>query len=77
MNLRRQTLEEKNIWNTHFFAYMRELDKTKPIIWAGDLNVAPTELGMLQDSASSSDSLRNLVLTTSLVRFGQSEAKLE
>jgi hypothetical protein len=46
MNLRRQTLEEKNIWNNHFFAYMRELDKMKPIIWAGDLNVAPTELGL-------------------------------
>ncbi|KAF8201556.1 Endonuclease/exonuclease/phosphatase [Pholiota molesta] len=41
-----KTLEEKNIWNNHFFAYMRELDKTKPIIWAGDLNVAPTELDL-------------------------------
>lgn len=41
-----QTLEEKKIWNKHFFAYMNELDKKKPIIWAGDLNVAPTALDL-------------------------------
>ncbi|KAF9475864.1 hypothetical protein BDN70DRAFT_864232 [Pholiota conissans] len=41
-----KTLEEKKIWNTHFFAYMRDLDNKKPIIWAGDLNVAPTELDL-------------------------------
>ncbi|KAF8969848.1 Endonuclease/exonuclease/phosphatase [Flammula alnicola] len=41
-----KTMAEKNLWNTHFFAYMRDLDKTKPVIWAGDLNVAPTELDL-------------------------------
>ena len=41
-----QTLEQKNVWNTHFDAYLRDLDKKKPVIWTGDLNVAPTELGM-------------------------------
>jgi len=41
----RQTLEEKKIWNTHFFSYLRDLDEKKPVIWAGDFNVAPTELG--------------------------------
>lgn len=41
-----QTLEQKKIWNTHFDAYLRNLDKMKPVIWTGDLNVAPTELGM-------------------------------
>ncbi|PPQ89148.1 hypothetical protein CVT25_006520 [Psilocybe cyanescens] len=41
-----KTLEEKKVWNKHFFAYMNELDKKKPIIWAGDLNVAPTALDL-------------------------------
>lgn len=39
-------MAQKKIWNTHFFAYMRDLDKTKPVVWTGDLNVAPTELGL-------------------------------
>jgi len=41
-----KTLEEKKIWNTHFFEYLRDLDKTKPVIWAGDFNVAPTEIDL-------------------------------
>ncbi|KAJ3490240.1 hypothetical protein NLI96_g1564 [Meripilus lineatus] len=40
-----KTLDEKNLWNTHFEAYIRDLDEKKPVIWTGDLNVAPTELG--------------------------------
>jgi Exonuclease III len=38
-------LESKKEWNTHFEAYIRNLDKKKPIIWMGDLNVAPSEIG--------------------------------
>ncbi|KAF8798158.1 hypothetical protein BYT27DRAFT_7178736 [Phlegmacium glaucopus] len=41
-----KTLEEKKVWNTHFDAYIRHLDKTKAVIWTGDLNVAPTELDL-------------------------------
>jgi len=41
-----KTLEQKKVWNTHFDAYLRNLDKTKPVIWTGDLNVAPTELDL-------------------------------
>ncbi|KIM62160.1 hypothetical protein SCLCIDRAFT_1215510 [Scleroderma citrinum Foug A] len=37
-----KTLAEKNTWNQHFTAYIRELDQKKPVIWMGDLNVAPT-----------------------------------
>ncbi|KAH7913755.1 Endonuclease/exonuclease/phosphatase [Hygrophoropsis aurantiaca] len=37
-----KTLDEKNLWNKHFEAYIRDLDKKKPVIWMGDLNVAPT-----------------------------------
>jgi AP endonuclease-1 len=40
-----QTLEAKKLWNHHFEAYIRDLDKKKPVIWAGDLNVAPTAIG--------------------------------
>lgn len=40
-----QTLDAKKEWNKHFTAYIRSLDKQKPVIWAGDLNVAPTEKG--------------------------------
>ena len=51
-----QTLDAKNEWNKHFTAYIRSLDKQKPVIWAGDLNVAPTEKG-----ASVSISARTLL----------------
>ena len=42
-----QTLDAKKQWNTHFEAYIRELDQKKPVIWTGDLNVAPTAMGKL------------------------------
>ncbi|KAI8998650.1 Endonuclease/exonuclease/phosphatase [Trametes punicea] len=41
-----KTLDAKKEWNAHFEAYIRELDKKKPVIWTGDLNVAPTELDL-------------------------------
>ncbi|KAF7304992.1 DNA-(apurinic or apyrimidinic site) lyase [Mycena kentingensis (nom. inval.)] len=41
-----KTLEQKKLWNTHFEAYIRDLDKRKPVIWTGDLNVAPTDLDL-------------------------------
>jgi AP endonuclease-1 len=34
------------VWNTHFDAYIRELDKKKPVIWVGDLNVAATAIDL-------------------------------
>lgn len=42
---RYQTLEAKQEWLAHFDTYIRDLDKKKPVIWTGDLNVAPTEMG--------------------------------
>ena len=39
----------KNEWNKHFTNYIRDLDSKKPVIWTGDLNVAPTELGKYDD----------------------------
>ncbi|KAG6814533.1 hypothetical protein H0H92_000059 [Tricholoma furcatifolium] len=41
-----KTLDVKNEWNVHFDAYLRDLDKKKPVIWTGDLNVAPTEMDL-------------------------------
>ncbi|KIK57680.1 hypothetical protein GYMLUDRAFT_246676 [Collybiopsis luxurians FD-317 M1] len=41
-----KTLKEKNEWNVHFTKYIRDLDKRKPVIWTGDLNVAPTEIDL-------------------------------
>ncbi|KAF8350575.1 Endonuclease/exonuclease/phosphatase [Amanita rubescens] len=41
-----KTLDAKNEWNLHFTKYIRDLEKQKPVIWAGDLNVAPTELDL-------------------------------
>ncbi|TFY76623.1 hypothetical protein EWM64_g7391 [Hericium alpestre] len=38
-----KTMSEKKLWNQHFEVYIRDLDKKKPVIWGGDLNVAPTE----------------------------------
>lgn len=40
-----QALDAKKEWNVHFEKYIRDLDRVKPVIWTGDLNVAPTELG--------------------------------
>ncbi|KAI0263347.1 Endonuclease/exonuclease/phosphatase [Gloeopeniophorella convolvens] len=41
-----KTLSSKNLWNQHFETYIRDLDKKKPVIWAGDLNVAPTSIDL-------------------------------
>ena len=35
----------KEEWNRHFTTYIRDLDSKKPVVWAGDLNVAPTAMG--------------------------------
>ncbi|KAI0032273.1 Endonuclease/exonuclease/phosphatase [Vararia minispora EC-137] len=40
-----KTLDAKRLWNEHFEVYVRDLDKKKPVIWGGDLNVAPTAEG--------------------------------
>ncbi|KIJ16765.1 hypothetical protein PAXINDRAFT_61068, partial [Paxillus involutus ATCC 200175] len=48
-----KTLKEKNTWNEHFTAYIRDLDKKKPVIWMGDMNVAPTAKGKYITNAKS------------------------
>lgn len=41
-----QTLPEKNTWNKHFHEYLHGLDAKKPVIWTGDLNVAPKAIDL-------------------------------
>ncbi|KAH9980983.1 Endonuclease/exonuclease/phosphatase [Lactifluus volemus] len=41
-----KTLDAKKLWNHHFEAYIHDLDKKKPVIWGGDLNVAPTSIDL-------------------------------
>lgn len=38
-------MDRKKAWNAAFESYIRSLDAQKPVIWLGDLNVAPTALG--------------------------------
>ena len=33
-------------WDRDFLAYLKRLEKTKPVIWCGDLNVAHTEIDL-------------------------------
>lgn len=33
-------------WDRDFLAYLRKLDRRKPVIWCGDLNVAHTEIDL-------------------------------
>lgn len=40
-----QAIEEKEAWNRAFEVYLRQLDAKKPVIWTGDINCVPTELG--------------------------------
>ncbi|KAG9019567.1 hypothetical protein FRB90_000475 [Tulasnella sp. 427] len=37
-----KTMDSKIEWQRAFTAHLRHLDSQKPVIWAGDLNVAPT-----------------------------------
>ncbi|KII88376.1 hypothetical protein PLICRDRAFT_175973 [Plicaturopsis crispa FD-325 SS-3] len=41
-----KTMDVKKEWNRHFEQYIRDLDAKKPVIWTGDLNVAPTEIDL-------------------------------
>ncbi len=44
-NLERLSLREKQ-WDTAFLAYMKHLEKKKPVIFCGDLNVAHQEIDL-------------------------------
>eukprot|EP01126_Amoeba_proteus_P047692 TRINITY_DN5463_c0_g1_i2.p1 TRINITY_DN5463_c0_g1~~TRINITY_DN5463_c0_g1_i2.p1 ORF type:complete len:106 (-),score=18.77 TRINITY_DN5463_c0_g1_i2:269-586(-) len=39
----RESLQERLAWEKTTHAYLQKLDKSKPVIWCGDFNVAHTE----------------------------------
>lgn len=39
-------------WDRDFLAYLRKLEKSKPVIWCGDLNVAHMELDLANPKAN-------------------------
>lgn len=39
-------------WDRDFLAYLKNLERTKPVIWCGDLNVAHTELDLANPKAN-------------------------
>jgi len=41
-------MDVKVAWQNAFEKQLRALDATKPLIWAGDVNVAPTAKGMFE-----------------------------
>lgn len=39
-------------WDRDFLAYLKQLEKRKPVIWCGDLNVAHTEIDLANPKAN-------------------------
>jgi exodeoxyribonuclease III len=48
-------LEYRQQWDRDFLAYLKGLEKKKPVVWCGDLNVAHTEI----DLARPKDNVKN------------------
>lgn len=44
-----KNMDRKEAWHSVFEAHLRKLDATKPVIWGGDLNVAPTAKDLRND----------------------------
>ncbi|KAF8609983.1 hypothetical protein BDV93DRAFT_530165 [Ceratobasidium sp. AG-I] len=47
-----KSMDRKEAWHSVFEAHLRKLDATKPVIWAGDLNVAPTARDLRNDTTN-------------------------
>ena len=45
-------LDYRMKWNADFLAYVKELEKKKPVIFAGDLNVSHTEIDLARPKAN-------------------------
>lgn len=39
-------LDYRQGWDTDFLAYLKDLERSKPVVWCGDLNVAHTEIDL-------------------------------
>ncbi|KAG8748311.1 hypothetical protein FRC10_007702 [Ceratobasidium sp. 414] len=47
-----KSMDRKVAWQVAFEAHLRKLDAIKPVIWAGDLNVAPTAKDLRNDKSN-------------------------
>ncbi|CCO28004.1 hypothetical protein BN14_01995 [Rhizoctonia solani AG-1 IB] len=47
-----KNMDRKVAWQVAFEAHLRNLDAIKPVIWAGDLNVAPTAKDLRNDKSN-------------------------
>ncbi|CAE6455756.1 unnamed protein product [Rhizoctonia solani] len=47
-----KSMDRKIGWQVAFEAHLRKLDAVKPVIWAGDLNVAPTAMDLRNDKSN-------------------------
>ncbi|KAF8682134.1 DNA-(apurinic or apyrimidinic site) lyase [Rhizoctonia solani] len=47
-----KNMDRKVAWQVAFEAHLRKLDTVKPVIWAGDLNVAPTAKDLRNDKSN-------------------------
>jgi exodeoxyribonuclease-3 len=45
-------LAYRQLWDKDFLAYLKKLEKKKPVIWCGDLNVAHTEIDLTNPKAN-------------------------
>src|SRR3990167_3165262 len=58
---RLERLDYRMEWDNDFFEYMRKLDKVKPIIWCGDLNVAHAEIDLANPKQNVCHSIFHLI----------------
>ncbi|KAG9084461.1 hypothetical protein FS749_005213 [Ceratobasidium sp. UAMH 11750] len=47
-----KSMDRKVAWQVAFEAHLRKLDATKPVIWTGDLNVAPSAKDLKNDKSN-------------------------
>ncbi|KDN51681.1 hypothetical protein RSAG8_00228, partial [Rhizoctonia solani AG-8 WAC10335] len=47
-----KSMDRKVAWQVAFEAHLRKLDAVKPVIWTGDLNVAPTAKDIKNDKSN-------------------------
>lgn len=45
-------LPYRQVWDQHFLAYLKKMEKKKPVVFCGDLNVAHTEIDLTHPKAN-------------------------
>ena len=52
-------LEYRQVWEDDFLSYQRELERKKPVIWCGDLNVAHREIDLKNPRSNRASRMRS------------------